>query len=119
MIEWGGEDNRGVRCLNLRQDARSAARIDLLCMGRCDILNLEIGETEMRDLQRNKANLDSIQPELEAMIDRHGLECVLSAIREICYDKANHIAVEWQDVDLAKWWIAKGIKVNNAAQWVR
>lgn len=57
--------------------------------------------------------------ELEAMIDFHGLDNVLSAIREICYAKANHIAVEWQDVGLAKQWLAKGIRVNQAAQGVR
>jgi hypothetical protein len=52
--------------------------------------------------------------QLEALIDTHGLDTVLSAIREICYAKANHIAVEWQDVGLAKQWLAKGIKVNSA-----
>lgn len=57
--------------------------------------------------------------ELETMIDQHGLDTVLTAIREICYAKANHIAVEWQDVGLAKLWLAKGIRVNQAAQGVR
>lgn len=57
--------------------------------------------------------------ELEALIDQHGLDIVLRSIREICYAKANHIAMEWQDVALAKQWLAKGIRVNQAAQGVR
>lgn len=57
--------------------------------------------------------------DLEAMIDLYGLNAVLQSIREICYAKANHIAVEWQDVGLAKAWLAKGIRVNQAAQGVR
>lgn len=57
--------------------------------------------------------------ELEAMIDLYGLNAVLQSICEICYAKANHIAVEWQDVAQAKLWLAKGIRVNQAAQGVR
>lgn len=56
---------------------------------------------------------------LEAMIDGHGLGVVLAAIREICYEKADHIAVTYQDVALAKRWAANGLKVNSAAQEVR
>lgn len=54
--------------------------------------------------------------DLEAMIEREGLDNVLSAIREICYAKANQIAVEWQDVAQAKMWLAYGIRVNSVAQ---
>lgn len=66
-----------------------------------------------------KARMDTIAIELEQMIDQHGLDIVLQSIREICYAKANHIAVEWQDVALAKQWLAKGIRVNQAAIGVR
>lgn len=65
------------------------------------------------------ADHSEMQSEVEIFIDRHGLDVVLSTIREICYAKANHIAVEWQDVGLAKLWLAKGIRVNQAAQGVR
>jgi hypothetical protein len=66
-----------------------------------------------------KAKMDRIAVSLEALIDAEGLDVVLAAIREICYDKAQHIAVEWQDLPLAKQWLAYGIKVNSAAQGVR
>lgn len=61
----------------------------------------------------------TMEQALETLIDQHGLDIVLQSIREICYAKANHIAVEWQDVGLAKLWLAKGIRVNQAAQGVR
>jgi hypothetical protein len=54
--------------------------------------------------------------QLERMIDSQGLGSVLEMIREICYDKANHIAVVWQDMPLAKRWIAYAIRVNNVVQ---
>lgn len=57
--------------------------------------------------------------ELEAMIDLYGLNAVLQSIREICYAKANQEAVDHQDVVQAKLWLAKGIRVNQAAQGVR
>ena len=66
-----------------------------------------------------KARMDKLGIELEQMIDQEGLDVVLAAIREVCYAKANHIAVEWQDVRLAKLWLAKGIRVNSAAQGTR
>lgn len=57
--------------------------------------------------------------DLEALIDREGIDAVLTAIREICYAKASHIAVREQNVALAKAWIAKALKINSAAQGVR
>jgi hypothetical protein len=57
--------------------------------------------------------------QLERMIDSQGLGSVLEMIREICYEKANHIAVEWQDMPLAKRWIAYAIRINNVVQAIR
>ncbi len=70
-------------------------------------------------IRETKAEMDTIAAQLEPIIDQHGLDVVLAAIREICYAKANHIAVEWQDVGLAKVWLSYGIRVNSAAQGVR
>lgn len=42
--------------------------------------------------------------DLEALIDKRGLENVLVAISEICGAKAEHIAINWQDADLARRW---------------
>lgn len=54
--------------------------------------------------------------QLERLIDSQGLGSVLEMIREICYAKANHIAVEWQDMPLAKRWIAYAIRINSVVQ---
>jgi CRISPR/Cas system-associated endoribonuclease Cas2 len=70
-------------------------------------------------MMETKAKIDQIASELERLIDAEGLDIVLAAIREICYDKAQHIAVDYQDLALAKQWLAYGIKVNSAAQGVR
>lgn len=63
-----------------------------------------------------KAMMDAITPQLSKLIELNGLDTVLAAIREICYAKASQIAVEYQDLAQAKLWLAKGIKVNSAAQ---
>ena len=41
---------------------------------------------------------------LERMIDSYGLETVLRDIARICSEKAEHVAVNWQDTTLAKAW---------------
>lgn len=54
--------------------------------------------------------------ELEILIDKHGLAYVLRAIEAICFEKAEHVAVNWQDAGLAKRWsaIAEAIGRNAA-----
>lgn len=42
--------------------------------------------------------------ELEALIDRRGIEAVLQQISDLCGLKADHIASNWQDCTLAKRW---------------
>ena len=51
-----------------------------------------------RDL--NKTELE----QLEALIDAVGIESVLMGVSEICGEKAEHIATNWQDTLLAKRW---------------
>jgi len=45
-----------------------------------------------------------ISETLEAMIDKHGLLHVLTALELICGEKAEHIKVNWQDKVTAKPW---------------
>lgn len=49
-----------------------------------------------------------IQPndrdKIEAIIDRTSLRDVLQGIAQICYDKAEHIASNWQDHPLSMTW---------------
>jgi hypothetical protein len=42
--------------------------------------------------------------ELEALIDRRGIEDVLIAVSEICDAKSEHIQTNWQDATLALRW---------------
>ena len=55
--------------------------------------------------------------QLEALIDREGLDTVLAAIREICYAKASHIAVYMAGCSpwLRHWLIAKCIECRYSA----
>jgi hypothetical protein len=52
----------------------------------------------MRDLDQQEKN------QIEALIDSCGLSSVLMALSEICGEKAEHIATNWQDATLAKHW---------------
>jgi hypothetical protein len=51
---------------------------------------------------------------LEALIDSCGLSPVLMALSEICGEKAEHVAVNWQDTALAKDWATAGNRISNA-----
>ena len=42
---------------------------------------------------------------LEGWIDKYGVSGVLSGISKICSDKAEHVAVNWQDTTSGKYWI--------------
>ena len=42
--------------------------------------------------------------DLENLIDKRGLECVLQQISAICGMKSEHIAANWQDTILAQRW---------------
>jgi hypothetical protein len=61
------------------------------------------------------SRMNDMSLQLESLVDHAGLESILALLRDMCYAKANHIAVEWQDVALAKQWIAYGIHINSAA----
>lgn len=52
---------------------------------------------------------------LEAMVDRHGLAPVVELLAEICFAKAEHTAVTWQDTTTAKVWERDGSTLQNAA----
>lgn len=76
-------------------------------------------EIEIVRLTKRAQLVKQLEPQLEQLVDAHGLQDVLHALREVCFDKANHIAHTWQDVELAKVWLAAGIRVNSAAQGVK
>lgn len=59
----------------------------------------------------NKANLE----QLEAIIDSIGLAMTVRAISTICYEKAEHIATNWQDASTGKVWAKGGALLDVTA----
>ena len=59
----------------------------------------------------NSQELDT----LERMVDVHGLKAVLSALGEICLDKAEHIMRSYDDQPLAKQWARTGASLLTRA----
>jgi hypothetical protein len=51
---------------------------------------------------------------LEFFIDKYGIVEVLSGISYICSEKAEHVAVNWQDTALGKQWIGLSAQVDSA-----
>ena len=56
---------------------------------------------------------------LEAMVDRHGLDGVLSILTEICNEKSEHVLVNWQDKALAKNWTVNARVIEKLAAAIR
>jgi hypothetical protein len=57
--------------------------------------------------------------QIEALIDRYGMSKFLFAVSEICYEKAQHVAVNWQCTTLAKEWCKDGNAIEKIASRVR
>lgn len=51
---------------------------------------------------------------LEGMIDRNSINGVLSALSEVCGEKADHLRSNWQDDATAKAWERAGKAVDKA-----
>jgi hypothetical protein len=56
-----------------------------------------------------------ISSELETLIDRSSLQCVLTLLAETCQEKSTHIRDNWQDHDLADYWAALGSRIDRIA----
>ena len=48
----------------------------------------------------NRDELD----EVERLIDQHGIEDLIEAIVDVCYEKEEHVRMNWQDHRLADAW---------------
>jgi len=51
---------------------------------------------------------------LEKLIDKNGLDNILSILIEICELKAEHIRDNWQDMDLAQAWYDASVAIAEA-----
>ena len=57
---------------------------------------------------------------LERMVDAYSLQAVVSALSYICGEKAEHLAVNWQDTASAKGWMVQAKHLDQlAARWER
>ena len=63
--------------------------------------------TEGYDLTQNQLHA------LEDILDKSSMRNVLDALGEICYEKAEHIRINWQDEPLAKLWDKQGGKLKD------
>lgn len=55
---------------------------------------------------------------LEELIDRTSLTEVLRMIEEICYGKAEHVMVNWQDKNLSRAWTRAAAEMDKVASRV-
>jgi hypothetical protein len=61
---------------------------------------------------------DPFKDNIEAIIDRVGLHNFIALTSVICFEKAEHIATEWQDTTLAKDWAKVGRLLDNLLEQV-
>lgn len=54
------------------------------------------------------------QEELERIVDLAGLKNVLAMLSTICGEKAEHVAVNWQDASAAKVWDRHARAIDSA-----
>jgi hypothetical protein len=52
---------------------------------------------------------------LEKLVDAYGIAEVLSGLSKVCSEKAEHVAVEWQDTTLAKNWMKLSTKLDRVS----
>jgi hypothetical protein len=55
---------------------------------------------------------------LEQMIDRLGLGVVLGLLSEVCHEKAEHLASNWQDSRSARVWTVDAAKLGRWSEQV-
>lgn len=67
----------------------------------------------IRAVRRNSPQNDNMV--LEAMVDAYGLQVVLMALANICYEKAEHVDHAWQDSTLARAWRNAGTRLEDIA----
>lgn len=66
------------------------------------------------NVEREQMNYDELKIQLEALLDRSDPYSVLLALSEICQEKAEHIAENWQDASLARTWRQASIAVSKS-----
>lgn len=60
-------------------------------------------------------SLGDLDLELERLIDQNSLAIVLERIQYICFEKSEHLDVNWQDKSAAKQWDQAGKAVGSCS----
>jgi hypothetical protein len=63
----------------------------------------------------NQEQHTAMMAALEGFVDSHGLDAVVSALADICAEKATHVRENWQDKGLARTWDKAGTVLAKAA----
>jgi hypothetical protein len=61
----------------------------------------------------NQEDMKKLEEELEILIDRNGISSVLEALAQVCFDKWQHVEVNWQDHGLARRWHKLAVKIDR------
>ena len=69
----------------------------------------------MSDASRYFGTIQDRETAIEAMIDVAGLSNTLDAISQVCYAKAEHLRVNWQDHKSAEDWEKFAGLIDNLA----
>jgi hypothetical protein len=62
------------------------------------------------------SDIISVADQLEALIDKYGLQHILTGLELVCGEKADHIRSNWQDNATARSWDAKSRQLGNLAR---
>ena len=53
-------------------------------------------------------HLEDMQAKLEDLVDQADLQTVLECLARVCFEKEEHILINWQDKPLSKVWSKAG-----------
>jgi hypothetical protein len=52
---------------------------------------------------------------IESLVDKYGLERIVAGLALLCFEKAEHVRSNWQDVTGARGWDADGKRLETVA----
>jgi len=56
---------------------------------------------------------------LEQLLDKESVQAVCEDLAHVCREKADHVATNWQDKELAKLWEQSAMRFDDMAEWAR
>ena len=59
-------------------------------------------------------HLEDIQDQIEEMVDKTDVQTVLECLARVCFEKQEHILINWQDKARAEQWEQSGKQIMQA-----